>query len=165
VQYVEKMGWKTWFGLEEVERESDTETKKESEHREEPLITVSRQLTLIREDISEVNTLLHSGFNGLREDHHRILEEQVSVDGLKVSLSEKKQELEGVKEKIEEEIELLGIDSQILERLEEPAQSANLAEELGVTRQYVSSRLGALVRAGFVEKYREGRKVYYALKE
>ena len=159
------MSWKTWFGLEEVKRETEAETKKESKEREEPLITVSRELTLIREDIAEVNTLLRSGFGGLREDHHRILAEQVSAEDLKSSLFAKKEELEREKEEIEEELELLDVDYRIIELLKEPSQSAALAEKLGVTRQYIASRLKALIDAGFIERKRKGRKVYYALKK
>ena len=123
---------------------------------EEPMISFSRQLTLIQGELRTIETLLQSGFGGLRDDHHRILEEYEK------GIETRKETLEKAKKGIEEEIELLEIDSKLLNLLKEKnVQSATVAETLGVTRQYAATRLNELVRLGYARKNKKGRKIYY----
>jgi len=124
---------------------------------EDPMLSVSRQLTQMQEEIVRVNTLLSSGFQGLREDHHRI------VDDL-ANLENRKQALQSAKERIEDELELLDVDSKILDLLKSgKKRSVELSGEMGIARQYASQRLNALQASGFVKKVSQGRKVYYKL--
>ena len=56
---------------------------------EDPIFTVSRQLTLLQENLTQIDAVMRSGFKGLREDHHKILDEQAS----KLDLEEFKKNL------------------------------------------------------------------------
>lgn len=135
---------------------------------EDPLITVTRQLTQIQQGIAETNNLLHGGFQGLREDHHKILEDQASkqdIEEYKRMLDFKKEELERVKIRIEKKIALLDIDKSILDLIsEEKLQSVVVAEKLDIARQYAATRLGILHDLGYVKKMKKGRKVFYRAK-
>lgn len=110
---------------------------------EDPLITVSRQLTLIQETLNQINVNMSSGFESLREDHHRIVEEQISKKDV-----------------------LLDVDKEILDLLGEgELQSVSVAEKIGLTRQYASKRLTTLKKLGYLTSIKKGRKIYYKLKK
>lgn len=129
---------------------------------EDPLMTISRQLTDIRRDLQEVNVVLHSGFSGLREDHHKILETQLSKDDFKDYLKSRQFALESVKKRIENELKMLEIDQKIIGTLEEkPKRAIEIAKELKLSRQYISERLSFLVSQKIVKRYKKGRKIYY----
>ena len=49
--------------------------KKVPDETEAPVITMTRQLTHLQRDLGEIEGLMRSGFQGLHEDHHKILEE------------------------------------------------------------------------------------------
>lgn len=132
---------------------------------EDPLMTISRQLTDIRRDLQEINVVLHSGFSGLREDHHKILDLQLTKEDLesfKKDLENRKLTLEAVKNKIESELGMLEIDQKIIETIEEkPSRAIEIAKKLKLSRQYISERLSLLVSHKVVKQYKKGRRIYY----
>ncbi|MFH1424292.1 MAG: winged helix-turn-helix domain-containing protein [archaeon] len=165
------MGWRTILGLEKkkekksVNKVSTVQKKPSKKPKtvtqsqvEDPMISFSRQLTMIQGEMQNIETIMQSGFTGLREDHHRILEEQEKA------MEIKKGRLEQAKQNIENEIEMLEVDSKILNLLKiEKMQSVAISERLGVTRQYAATRLNELDRNGYLKKVKSGRKVYYKL--
>lgn len=137
---------------------------------EDPIMTVSRQLTLIQNSLNRTNELLSSGFQGLRDDHHRILESQLSAtdfENFKVWLEDQITILDGVKQKIGRKIAILEIDKRILDLLEGKGhqRSAEIAQCLSITRQYAATRLNALQEVGFVKSVKKGRKIFYNIKK
>lgn len=161
---------------EEKEEETSTEANKKdkndskkaqesAESSEKPMMTVSRQLTNIRRDLQDMEEVLRGGFQGLRADHHRILEEQIDKDDLeefKKWTEKRTLTLKNAKNRIENEIEMLKIDRRIVDLVEGGKKRASeIAKELEISRQYASERLNRLVEVEVVEKKREGRKVYY----
>lgn len=136
---------------------------------ENPLITVSRQLTQIQESINSMDTMARSGFQGLRNDHHRILEEQLSkkdFESFRKEIESRRDFLQRIKGEIEQEITLLDIDKKIIELLQEKnMQSAAVAKQLGIARQYASIRLNALLHSGLIESLRDGREIFYRMKK
>ena len=136
---------------------------------EDPLISVGKQLTHIERDVQEIQSTLVSGFRGLREDHHKIIEEQATktdFDGFKKYLETKKSELEKMREDVDRELEMLDIDKEIVERLgKRKMRAAEIADELKISRQYAAMRLSELVKYGVVEQKRKGREIYYTVKK
>jgi DNA-binding MarR family transcriptional regulator len=53
--------------------------------------------------------------------------------------------------------------ARLLQSLAEPAHTNDLAHRLCLTAGAVSQQLGRLSRAGLIESYRSGSKVYYRL--
>ena len=150
-------------------QKTKTKTKNQKAKKQEvvveaPLMTISSQLTDIRRDLQEINVVLHSGFSGLREDHHKILETQINKDdfeNFKRYLENRKLTLESVKNKIETELEMLEIDQKIIDALEKPMRAVEIAKALKLSRQYISERLNFLVSRKIVKQYKKGRKIYY----
>ncbi|MCK4327211.1 MAG: winged helix-turn-helix transcriptional regulator [Candidatus Diapherotrites archaeon] len=67
-------------------------------------------------------------------------------------------------DEIDEKIDLLECDEKIINALGESELSTiGLAEEIGLTRQYIWGRLKALQAAGYVESVKSGRKTKYRL--
>jgi len=134
--------------------------------REDPLISISRQLTKLQYQVSEIKPSVESGVQSLREDHYRILEEQVkSGDAYKQLISDKKQVLVKEKRKVEQQIESLDVDERILALLEHQSyRSIEIADNLDISRQYVSNRIKHLVNMEQVERVKRGRNVFYQAK-
>ena len=134
--------------------------------KEDPLITISRQLTQLQYQVAEVKPAIESGVQSLREDHYRILEEQVNgVDEYKRFIDEKRKELLNTKESAEKELENLEIDSRILDLLgESRKRTIEIADALKITRQYASDRMKKLLELGQIESVKEGRRVFYTSK-
>ncbi len=136
---------------------------------EDPLISVGKQLTNIERDVQEVQSTLVSGFRGLREDHHKILDEQATktqFDDFKKYLDTKKSELEKMRAEVDRELEMLDVDKDIIERLgKRKMRAAEIADELKISRQYAAMRLSELVKYGVVEQKRKGREIYYIVKK
>jgi hypothetical protein len=133
---------------------------------EDPLISISRQLTQLQFQVGELKPSIESGVESLREDHYRIIEEQAnSVKDYKEHLSNRLQNLKQATHSAEDEIEKLEIDQKIVEALEGGEKRAvELANQLEASRQYVSDRLKVLLELKQVEKIKRSRKVYYTLK-
>ena len=136
---------------------------------EDPLISVGKQLTNIERDVQEIQSTLVSGFRGLREDHHKIIEEQATktdFDGFKKYLETKKSELEKMREDVDRELEMLDVDRDIVERLgKRKMRAAEIADEMKISRQYAAMRLSELVKYNVVEQKRKGREIYYTVKK
>lgn len=136
---------------------------------EDPLISVGKQLTHIERDVQEIQSTLVSGFRGLREDHHKILEEQATkteFNDFKKYLDEKKSQLEKMRQEVDRELEMLDVDKDIIERLgKRKMRAAEIANELKISRQYAAMRLSELVKYGVVEQKRKGREIYYIVKK
>jgi biotin operon repressor len=134
--------------------------------REDPLISISRQLTKLQYQVSEIKPSVESGVESLREDHYRILEEQVKgSDAYKKLISDKKQVLVKEKRKVEQQIESLDVDERILALLEHQSyRSVEIADNLDISRQYVSNRIKHLVNMEQVERVKRGRNVFYQAK-
>lgn len=168
-----KGGWRGALSRQKLTRKPKTRKKKTEkavqEQKEEPLITVSRQLTLIQEGIASLDATIHSGFRGLRDDHHRILEEQLTkkeFDIFREKIESKRDLLQRLKGEIDEEIKVLDIDKKLLELLQKRSmRSVEIAEILKISRQYAATRTNALMHTGFVESVRNGKEIYYRLKK
>ncbi|MFO7872142.1 MAG: winged helix-turn-helix domain-containing protein [Candidatus Undinarchaeales archaeon] len=149
-------------------KKSKSKSKKESKQKkqvEDPVMTVSRQLTNIRRDLQDMDSVVRNGFQGLRADHHRILEEQFDKEDLeefKKWTEKRKLTLKQIKGKVEDELEMIEIDRKVLDLIEkEKKRSAEIAEELEISRQYASERLNELIDQKLVKRVKKGRKVYY----
>jgi len=142
---------------------SDTKT---TTQKEEPLITISRQLTQVQYGLTELKPLIESSTQSLREDHYRILEEQVkSVEEYKKYASEKRENLKQAKELAEKELEHLDVDERILNLLENTEKrTVEISEDLKISRQYASNRIRHLLEINQIKKVKRGRKVYYTVK-
>ncbi len=136
---------------------------------EDPIISFSKQMTNVQRDVEEIQSTLLSGFKGLREDHHKIMEEQATKTDFaefKNYLEEKKAKLEKMREEVDRELELLDVDKKIAKLVERrKIQAAEVAKELRISRQYAAMRLSELVKYNVVEQIRKGREVYYILKK
>lgn len=136
---------------------------------EDPIFTVSRQLTNMERDLEQINATLLSGFKGLREDHHKILDEQATKNDFgefRKYLEEKKTQLEKMREQVDRELEMLDIDKKIVSLVERrKMRAAEVAKELKISRQYAAMRLSELTKYNVVEQARKGREVYYILKK
>lgn len=136
---------------------------------EDPVISFSKQLTNVQRDIEEVQSTLVSGFKGLREDHHKIMDEQATKNDFsefKKYLEEKKSQLERMREEVDRELEMLDIDKKIASLVERRKMRATeVAKELKISRQYAAMRLSELTKYNVVEQIRKGREIYYRLKK
>lgn len=131
---------------------------------EDPLISISRQLTKIQDALEKSHRTMQSGMQSLRDDHHTIIERQVTPDNVAEAFENRKHELEQQKENIEDELDILEIDQKILDSLnEKKLRSITISEELNLSRQYTASRLSHLIDSGFVKRTKRGRSVYYTL--
>ena len=82
------------------------------------------------------------------------------VDASKEELTRKVEAIDAIDEKIE----MLECDEKIVEALRGKEMSTiGLAEEIGLTRQYIWGRLKELQKAGYVESVKTGRKTNYRL--
>lgn len=126
---------------------------------EEPSITLTREVLGVRYAIEDLKRAMHN-------DHHKILDEIDGVpkkDDLKDALGEKIEKLKEEKKKIEKEIELNELQRKILDRLEVPTSAADLAEELGKSRTWISQQVNKLVSSGYIKPKKEGKKVKYVI--
>ncbi len=131
---------------------------------EDPLISISRQLTKIQDALEKSHTTIQTGMQSLRDDHHTIIERQVTPDNVAEAFENHKRELETEKTNIETELDILEIDQKILDSLKEKKlRSITVSEELNLSRQYTASRLSHLIDSGFVKRTKRGRSVYYSL--
>lgn len=141
------------------------QSSKQEKKVEEPIMTVSRQLTNLQRDLQDLNELMRSGFQGLRADHHRILEEQVDkndLENFKEWTEKRKLTLQQIKGRVEDELEMLEIDRKILDLIEKNKHRAvEIADELKISRQYASERLNSLIEQKLVKKVKQGRNIYY----
>ncbi len=136
---------------------------------EDPIISFSKQMTNVQRDIEEMHSALLSGFRGLREDHHKIMEQQATKTDFadfKKYLEEKKTQIERMREEVDRELEMLDVDKKIINYVgRRKMQAAEIAKEMRISRQYAAMRLSELVKYNVVEQTRKGREIYYALKK
>ena len=136
---------------------------------EDPVISFSKQLTNVQRDVEEIQATLVSGFKGLREDHHKIMEEHATkadFSEFKTYLEQKKSQLEKMREEVDRELKMLDIDKRIADLVDgRKMRAAEVAKELRISRQYAAMRLSELTKYNVVEQIRKGREVYYKLKK
>jgi len=133
--------------------------------REDPLFSISRQLTQVQYELREVKPLIESSTQSLREDHYRILEEQVkSVEEYKKHLNYKRENLKQAKNRAEKELKHIEVDARILDHLSiAPKRTAEISDELKISRGYAAERVKSLLEAGQIARFKQGRKAYYKI--
>ena len=136
-----------------------------TQQREDPLFSISRQLTQVQYDLREIKPLIESSTQSLREDHYRLLEEQAkSTEEYKKHLNYKRENLQQAKQKVEKELQHVDVDERILDHLSTaPKRTIELSEELKISRGYTAERVKALLEAGQIERFKQGRKAYYKI--
>lgn len=134
--------------------------------KENPLMTISRQLAQLQYQVGEIKPAIDSGVQSLREDHYRIIEEQAKSAGeYKDYVSKLRDSLLGAKAQAEKELENLEIDSKILDSLSNSEKRAvEIAESLKASRQYVSDRLNHLLKLNQITARKHSRNVFYTKK-
>jgi len=132
---------------------------------EDPLFSISRQLTQVQYELREIKPLIESSTQSLREDHYRILEEQVkSVEEYKKHLSYKRENLKQAKNRAEKELQRIEVDERILDHLSiAPKRTAEISAELKISRGYAAERVKALLEAGQITRFKKGRNAYYKI--
>ncbi len=150
-------------------KEKKRAAREEGSGLEDPVISFSKQLTNVQRDVEEIQSTLLSGFRGLREDHHKIMEQQTTKSDFlefKKYLEEKKAQLERIREETDRELEMLDIDKKIVQLItKRKMRAAEVARELKISRQYAAMRLSELTKYNIVEQKRKGREVYYSIKK
>ncbi len=133
--------------------------------REDPLFTISRQLTQVQYELKDIKPLIESSTQSLREDHYRLLEEQAkTVEEYKKHLNYKKENLKQAKQRVETELKHIDVDSKILDHLSiAPKRTVEISEELKISRGYAAERVKALLEAGQIDRFKQGKKAYYKI--
>lgn len=130
--------------------------------REEPIITVAREL-------NEIKYMLDDLKNAMHDDHHRMLKEFEYLpkrDEFTRTLDEKLSALNAKKEEVEKEIETTELQKEIINALRDgPLSAAEIADKLQKSRTWVSLQVSQLVTIGLLEHKRDGKHVKYALPE
>lgn len=153
------------YGFQQTETISREEQAPAAQHKtiivkEEPIITVARELNDIKYMIEDLKSSMH-------DDHHRMLKEFDDLpkkDELTRVLDEKLSALNAKKEEVEKEIQTTELQKEIINALRTgPLSAAEIADKLQKSRTWLSLQVSQLVTLGLLEHKRDGKHVKYTL--